>query len=407
MGINSSIASTYLFSNKRLTGVAVFGVVLGLSIYIFMNSLLVGFDKSSNTSLFRNSSHIRIYQEDQVSEVLEPTKQSRGIIINPTITPFRNTIINPAEIQRQVSRHPAVVDVAPEINATVFYSSGTVQLPGQFVGVLPEVANRMYAIQSFMVEGNFDRLSNYPNGIVIGVGLAEKLYLKVGDPLTILSSKGVQRNFTIIGIFKTSNSVIDETKSYIQLPAGQQLLKENGQYISSLHVNLTDPEDAEQVAKELTQQTGYKAEGWKEANETVMAANKMRKMIITFVSFTILLIAGFGIYTILNMTVSQKIDEIAILKAMGFKGKDVIQIFVTQAISIGLMGIIGGSLLALFLVFLLQKVYLGGDIGYFPIDYEPSKFVQGNLIGLVITFFAGYIPARKAANVDPVSIFRK
>ena len=161
------------------------------------------------------------------------------------------------------------------------------------------------------------------------------------------------------------------------------------------------------MAEKLTQITGYKAEGWKQANETLMATNKMRKMIITFVSLTILLVAGFGIYNILNMTVSQKINDIAILKAMGFKGKDVIRIFVTQAISIGIMGVIGGVIMATILITILKRVYLGGDIGYFPIDYEPQKFVQGVVIGLIITFFAGYIPAKKAANVDPVDILRK
>jgi lipoprotein-releasing system permease protein len=107
------------------------------------------------------------------------------------------------------------------------------------------------------------------------------------------------------------------------------------------------------------------------------------------------------------MTVSQKINDIAILKAMGFKGKDVIRIFVTQAVSIGVMGVIGGVTLAIVLITLLKRVYVGGDIGYFPIDYETKKFVQGIVIGLIITFFAGYIPAKKAANVDPVDILRK
>jgi lipoprotein-releasing system permease protein len=107
------------------------------------------------------------------------------------------------------------------------------------------------------------------------------------------------------------------------------------------------------------------------------------------------------------MTVSQKINDIAILKAMGFKGKDVIKIFVTQAVTIGIMGVIGGMIIATVLITILKKVYVGGDIGYFPIDYEPLKYLQGVLIGLVITFFAGYIPAKKAAQVDPVTIFRK
>jgi lipoprotein-releasing system permease protein len=56
---------------------------------------------------------------------------------------------------------------------------------------------------------------------------------------------------------------------------------------------------------------------------------------------------------------------------------------------------------------LLQKVYIGADIGYFPIRFEPWVFLRGSMIGLAITFLAGYIPARKAAKVDPVAIFRK
>jgi lipoprotein-releasing system permease protein len=211
----------------------------------------------------------------------------------------------------------------------------------------------------------------------------------------------------LIGVFKTNNSNTDKTKSYINISASQQLLKEGTNYITDINVNIIDPENAEVIATKLSEITGYKAEGWKQSNETLMASNKMRKIIITFVSLTILLVAGFGIYNILNMTVSQKINDIAILKAIGFKGKDVIRIFVTQAVTIGFLGVIGGVLMASVLITVLKNVYVGGDIGYFPIDYEPKKYLQGIVIGLVITFFAGFIPAKKAANVDPVEILRK
>jgi lipoprotein-releasing system permease protein len=107
------------------------------------------------------------------------------------------------------------------------------------------------------------------------------------------------------------------------------------------------------------------------------------------------------------MTVSQKINEIAILKAMGFNGKDVIQIFVLQAITIGAIGVVLGLVLAYILISLLQHVYIGGDIGYFPVRFEWTVFLKGTCIGLFITFLAGFVPARKAAKVDPVAIFRK
>jgi lipoprotein-releasing system permease protein len=407
MNINSTIAKTYIFSNKKLTAVAVLGVLLGMSVYIFMNSLLVGFDKSSNTSVFRNTSHIRVYKDDEISNVLVSDTTEKYLIINPKIVPNNNTIINPKIVLETILKQKEVTVATPQINTNVFYNNGKSQIAGISTGIKPDEANLMYNIKSFMVDGNFDLLKSNPNGIVIGSGISEKMNLAVSDNINLTSSKGINRTFKVVGIFKTNNSATDKTKTYINLSASQQLLKQDNSYITDINVNVTNPEIAENIAKKLTQLTGYKAEGWKQANETLMATNKMRKMIIIFVSLTILLVAGFGIYNILNMTVSQKINDIAILKAIGFKGKDIIRIFVTQAISIGIMGVIGGVIMATILITILKKVYLGGDIGYFPIDYEPEKFVQGIVIGLIITFFAGYIPAKKAANVDPVEILRK
>ena len=407
MNINSVIAKTYIVSNKKLTAVAVLGVVLGMSIYIFMNSMMVGFDKSSYASIFKTTSHIRVYKDDEISKPLTLGQSATPIIINPKVVPVNNTIINPNLVIETILKQPEVTVVTPQVNSNVFYNNGKSQISGIAVGIKPDEANLMYNIKSFMVEGNFELLKSNPNGIVIGSGIAAKMNLAVNDNLSLTSSKGVNRTFKVIGIFKTNNSNTDKTKSYINISASQQLLKEGTSYITDINVNITDPENAEAVAQKLEALCGYKAEGWKQANETLMAANKMRKMIITFVSLTILLVAGFGIYNILNMTVSQKINDIAILKAMGFKGKDVIRIFVTQAVSIGVMGVIGGVTLATVLITLLKRVYVGGDIGYFPIDYETKKFVQGIVIGLIITFFAGYIPAKKAANVDPVDILRK
>lgn len=407
MNINNEIAKTYIISNKKLTAVAAAGVVLGMSIYIFMNSMLVGFDKSSSASIFKTTSHIRVYKDDEISKVLVKNSKENYLIINPKIVPSNNTIINPKLISETILKQPEVTVVTPQVSVNVFYNNGKSQISGLAIGIKPEEANVMYNIKSFMVEGNFDLLKSNPNGIIIGSGISEKMNAKIGDNINLTSSKSVNKTYKVVGIFKTNNSKIDKSNSYVNLASSQQLLKEGASYITDINVNIVDPEKAKAIAEKISNITGYKAEGWKEANETFMAANKMRKMIITFVSLTILLVAGFGIYNILNMTVSQKINDIAILKAMGFKGKDVIRIFVTQAVTIGIMGVIGGMIMATVLITFLKKVYVGGDIGYFPIDYEPSKYLQGVVIGLVITFFAGYIPAKKAAQVDPVTIFRK
>ncbi len=407
MNINTQIAKTYIITNKKLTGVAVAGVVLGMSIYIFMNSMLLGFDKASSKSIFKTTPHIRVYMDDEISKPLVSSNGKQMLLVNPKIVPAKNTIINPGLVISTIQKMEEVEIVTSQVNANIFYNSGKSQITGLCSGINPEDADRMYAISSTIVEGSLGALKGNPNGILIGSGVSEKMSLRENDYVNITSSKGVNKAFKIVGIFKTNNSVIDKTKSYVNVLASQQLLKEGNVYVTDINVNIKNPDDAEKIAMQISASTGYKAEGWRQANESLMAAQRMRKIIITFVSTTILLVAGFGIYNILNMTITQKINDIAILKAMGFKGNDVVRIFVTQAVTVGVMGVIGGMIMATVIITLLQHVYVGGDIGYFPITYEVTKYIQGVVVGMVITFFAGYIPAKKAANIDPVEIFRK
>ena len=407
MNINTDIAKTYIFSSKKLTLVAALGVLLGMSIYIFMNCLMMALDRSVTSNIFKSTSHLRVYKEDKTSKELVADDKAKYLIINPKIVPISNTIIDPKMVVETILRQKEVTVVTPQVNATVFYNNGKSQIAGVAVGVKPSEANLMYNIKSNMVEGDFENLKSNPNGIVIGVGVAEKMNLAVNDNLNLNSSKGINRTFKVIGLFRTNNAAVDKSKSYINLASAQQLLKEGASYVTNINVNINNPENTKAVGEMITQMTGYKAETWQEANEALVAANKLRNIVVSLISSLILLVAGFGIYNILNMTVSQKINDIAILKAMGFKGKDVIRIFVTQALTIGMIGVSLGLLLAIGLITILKGVYVGGDIGFFPIDYELKKFVQGAVFGLIITFFAGYIPARKAAKVDPVQIFRK
>ncbi len=405
--INREIAFTYTTSSKRLTTVAVLGVLIGMAVFMFMNSMLVGFDKTSSTAIFKSTPHIRIYKDDVISAPLFTSGESTTLIVNPKVVPSTNTIIDPQSILELMRKQEGVVVALPQVVANVFYNNGKSQVGGSSIGFLPAEGNRMFDIKSFMVQGNFDDLANNQNGIVIGSGIARKMNLNTGDNISLTSSRGVNKVMNVVGIFETKNSKEDKTKSYINLLSAQQLMMEGNSYVTDIHVNVTDPELAAAYAEKFSMLTGYKVEDWKMANETFMAGSRIRKIVITFVSFTILLVAAFGIYNILNMTVSQKINDIAILKAMGFRGKDVIQIFVTQALTIGTVGVMLGVLVATILVNILQHVYIGGDIGYFPIAFETKEFLKGIVIGITITFLAGYMPARKAAKVDPVDIFRK
>lgn len=407
MNINTDIAKTYILAGKKQTAVAGLGVLLGMSIYIFMNCLMLALDRSTTSVVFKNNAHIRVYKEDKISKELVSDKTAKYLIVNPRVVPKSNTIINPNMVSEAILKNSQVTVVTPQVNVSVFYNNGKSQISGQSVGIKPAEANAMYNIKSSIVAGDFNALSTNPNGIVIGAGISKKMNLNVGDNLNLTSAKDVNRTFNVVGIFKSNVAVLDDSKSYINLASAQQLHKESALYITDINVNIVDPEKSRIVGDEITQLTGYKSETWQEANNSIVAGNRMRNIVASLISSLILLVAGFGIYNILNMTVSQKINDIAILKAMGFRGRDVVHIFVTQAMVIGIIGVIGGVLLAVLLISGLKTIYVGGDIGYFPIEYDISRFIRGIIFGLIITFFAGYLPARKAAKVDPVDIFRK
>jgi lipoprotein-releasing system permease protein len=407
--INSEISITYIVSNKKLTLIAALGVTIGIAMYIFMNSMTAGFSKKSNDLIFKNTPHIRVYKDDVMSFPLISSQDSNRItvITNPKVVPESQRIVNPTLIVDLLRKQADVTIVTPQVGLSVFYNSGKSQISGNASGVYIDEADRMFSIAATMVEGKMEDLKTTPNGILIGVGIAKKMSVETGSNISITSSKNVTKIMKVVGLFQTRNSATDKTKSYMNISAAQQLLSEGPSYVSDINVDVNNFDKAQDYSAKFSQLTGYKAEDWKTANETLVAASNMRNVMVGTISMSILLVAGFGIYNILNMTISQKINEIAILKAMGFQGKDVIRIFVQQGLIIGMMGIVMGLLFCSLLIVLLSSVYVGGDIGYFPISFEPVVFIRGILFGFVVTLLAGYLPARKAANVDPVSIFRK
>jgi lipoprotein-releasing system permease protein len=408
--VNTEIALTHILTRKRQTIVASFGVAIGITVYICLNTLMEGTNRYSDNAIFKTTPHIRVYKEDEISKPLAEdtsSKNEMNIIINPKISNISKNLINPVKLLNEIKMQPEVVAAAPMVTANIFYNNGKSQLTGVGWGINIVEANTMFDVQSTMSDGDLRTLQNTPNGIIVGVGIADKLNLKINDNISVISSIGVIKLMKVVGLFKTSNSVTDKSKSYMNLASAQQLLGEGPNYVTDIYVNIKDPEAAPDYATVLSNLTGYTTEDWKAANELFVAGKKIRSVMFLFISWAILLVAAFGIYNILNMTIAQKLNDIAILKAIGFSGSDVVSIFVMEAMVMGIMGTTMGFLLAFLVVELLSRIYIGADIGYFPIQFEPTVSFTGVGVGLLVTFFAGYIPARKAAKVDPVAIFRK
>ena len=206
MNINSDIAKTYTLSGRKQTMVAILGVLLGMAVYMFMNSMNEGFNRTSNESFFKSTPHLRIYSDDKISAPLQKLSDAEMIIINPKIVPNTAKINDPQAIATVLAKQGEVKVVVPQVAMNVFYNNGKSQINGKTVGFDPAKGNEMFNIKSFMVQGDFDNLSSVSNGIVIGSGIAAKMNLETGDNLSITSSRGVNRVLKIVGIFQTNNS---------------------------------------------------------------------------------------------------------------------------------------------------------------------------------------------------------
>lgn len=407
--INLDIALTHIITRKRQTLVAAFGVALGISVFLFMNSLVAGFGNYSRSEMFKSAAHIKIYKEDEVSRPIVKSKSDTQltVIINPQISTLSKTLINPFGVLHEVRKQPFVKSSIAQVNIDVFYNNGKSQLKGTANGVNILEADAMFDISSYIIAGNLKDLQGDLNAIVIGKGIADKLSVELGDNLTVSSAEGVVKILKIRGIFSTGNALSDQSKSYVNISTAQQLAKEGPSYVTTLYANIENPDEAPKYANNLQQLTDYKVEPWQETNADVLSGDVVRSTLMRSISFSILIVAAFGIYNILNMTVMQKINDIAILKATGFSKQDVIRVFVFEAVVMGALGCLIGLILGSILVWIMSNIYMGGPVGYFPIGFDSSIYSYSFLLGIIVTVAAGLFPALKASRIDPVEIFRK
>ena len=411
ISVNTEIAITYLSSRKKQTAVAALGVMFGISMFIFMQSLMKGTNDYFEKSSFSSTAHIRLYNENKVADahMLNSYLQdnSTKILTNPKQLNRSQGLINPYGIINNIRKNTEVAYVTPQVSTNVIYTSGSVNINGNVAGVNIDEENKMFDVQTNMVQGDLHDLNRVNNGLLIGKGIADKLSLHVGDNITVRAGSGSPMIMRVIGIFATTIKQIDESKSYANIVQVQNLLGKDRSYVTDIKINLKDYNRAPIVARELEAITGYKAEDWVQSNEQLKAAFKIRAIILNSVIGVILLVAGFGIYNILNMTIYEKIKEIAILKATGFSGKSVTSIFLQQAICIGLIGGVIGELFGFLITLGVSRIYIGaGTLKYLPMSFYVPHYIEALCFGVITTIAAGYFPARKASKVDPVSIIR-
>src|SRR5690349_128745 len=128
--INTDIAFTHIITRKKQTLVAALGVTLGVGVYLFMNSLSSGFTAFATDEMFKSSSHIKIYKDDELSQPLAPSTDSQHLvaIVNPQITTLSKKIIDPEALLSRIRQEPYVVNAITQVSFDAFYNRGKAQV---------------------------------------------------------------------------------------------------------------------------------------------------------------------------------------------------------------------------------------------------------------------------------------
>ena len=408
-----SISRTHLLTRMKQSVIAALGVTFGIGTFIILMSFMTGLNGLLDGLILNRTPHVHIYNEIKPSEKQPIDRFAENTInIIHSVKPKKSQqkIRNALPLINQLRNDEDVRGVTPQAVAQSFYLAGSIELNGMINGVDILEEARLFNLDDYIIEGDVESLAKNDNGILLGAGIADKMSLKLGDRIQVGTVQGDLFSLKVVGLYQSGLAEIDNVQSYANLKTVQRILGESDSYITDINIKLYDIEKSVAKAEQIETLFGLNAVDINTANAQFETGTSIRNLITYAVSITLLIVAGFGIYNILNMMIYEKMNDIAILKATGFSGRDVRYIFISQAMLIGFLGGLLGLIIGYAVSVLIDHTPFETEalptIKTFPVNFDPMYYVIGVVFALISTFLAGYLPAAKAQKIDPVEIIR-
>ena len=397
-----------------ITLISVMGVLLGVAVLIIVISVMTGFDRQLRDKILGFNAHLRVMKRD-------------------------TTLADYEALRDRIAGHPDVKAAAPYVLGQVLVKTqpetGNPMVAAPFLrGIDPRYETN---ITSLMTNVKFGKFDLEDQGVLVGVELAHKLNIYPGDRLAIYSPQMLERmernrgkeneeailpeEFQVRGIFDVGYFEYNANVIVTSIEDAQELYQLEYS-VHGLMVMLKDAFKADQVRNELHGILGndYVVNTWTEENSYILNALLVEKNVMFYLLFFIMIVAAFGIMNSLITFVVQKTREIGVLKALGATRGQVIWIFLSQSLLVGVVGVLAGfglGLLAIeyrnpFLHFMNRMT----GIELFPASIYsftdlPALIVPRDIIticgsALVICLLAGLIPAWIAGRLKPVEALR-
>ncbi len=382
------------------------GIALGVATLIIVMSVMNGFRQELLTRILGLNGHLSVQGQFRDLKDFDP-------------------------IADKIRDLKGVISVTPLIEGQVMATAnGTAQ--GALVrGLRHQDLNRRKLIADNVVRGSLDEFKDGGKGVVIGDRLAQKMGIRVGDKITLISPKGSTTAFgtvprtaayKVVATFEVGMFEYDSSFVFMDLADAQIYFKFPKEAVSSLEVFIKDPDQA----IEVKQRIGGAVQGlgriydWQQANASFFNAIQVERNVMFLILTLIILVAAFNIISSMIMLVKDKGKDIAILRTMGATRGMIMRVFLIAGASVGVIGTVAGAFLGIAFADNIETVrqwiqsLTGTDLFaaeiYFlsqlpaVIDWHEVIAVIGMALGL--SFLATIYPSWRAARTDPAEALR-
>lgn len=404
------IALRFLGHRKRAFILSLSGVVFGVAIFVCTQAQTAGFAQHFVDSTLGSNGALILRSRFQPlgAGLPVPPKNSSG---NAQSTPRRylQGIANAREIMRISRQFPNVAACSPVLRGTLSAQAGFENATVDLYGIDPLLHVQTTDLKKQLIDGSFDDFRDNATAVILGSRLAEVLNVATGDSIQLLSTGGEYRRFVIAALARSGVGSVDAARIYSHAEVAQRLLRQPFA-ASMILYKLRDPDRAPALAKQFEMLFQREALSWQDREAANLQLFLTLRMSAAITVSLIILLAGFGIFNVLTMTVLSKIKEIAILRSMGYRRGDISAIFLWQGAMIAIAGSIIGCALGALLTWAVSQIPIRvrGLIyaNHFLVAWDWRHYFWATLLAVTAVFIASYAPARRASQLPPVATLR-
>ena len=389
------------------------GIVFGIGFFVVTQAQTSGFEVFFIRTILGTNGAIRVSDrfqdmEGTVSKVSRDGKES-FVFRSRENARYVEGIEYPQIVKTALREFPEVSGISEIIEGTGILDSGSRKLAVQLHGLRIKDHVMVSELENQLIQGDIDSLDADRSGILVGSWIAERLSLSEGDRVTLVGGAENQQ-LRVAGVFETGVSQIDKTTIYLDLATARSFLgKPFGD--SVFQVSIQDPDKASEIAAQMQMTLGHRVIGWQEREKVWLEVFKALRFSSAITVSSILLLSGLGMFNVFAIMVIEKNRDIAILRSIGFTPRDVSAVFLWQGGIVLLGGIVLGSAAGFLATYGISRIPLRirgiFSTDSFVVNWDVTHYLWAIAIATLFVGVASWIPARRAAKIEPAKIIRE